>query len=1166
MHPTRTSQPRIAAALLFAAVAACTSSSAGLFPYLRPGAGGEHGTTFAAVDRGLVQAIATSQRPRAEAPPTPPIALTTSDGAGLVLARIEVDAVVTGPVALTQLHLTFHNPEARVREGRFAITLPTDAAVSRFAMKNEEWREAEVVTRMRARQVYESFLKQRVDPALLEKGAGNRFTARVFPIPPSADKELILTYSQEVSAATPYQVPLAGLPAVGELRWSVTVDGETRTGATRDRAPDDLRADGGAGAGARVEQALTAGDGFVARLMPPVTASADPLGAAIVLVDTSGSTAAILRRQAEAARAVVTAIAVRDPAAAVDVRAFDQAVEPVVAGPAGSIDVERMVEAIVARGGLGASDLGLALASARGDGRRLIVVSDGVATVGERTAHGLAERARAIGAARIDAVTVGGGQDRDLLTALTEAGGRGGAIIDGDDPAGYAALEQAMLGDVAVAVAGATDVWPTSLRGLAAGQPVVIYGHRKGDPRAPLAIRFAAAGQARIATLTPTPGPAPLIGRAVGRADVARLTAALAAAATSARRAELRRAIEQLGLAHRLVTSETSLLVLETDDDYARFCIDRRGLTGLLTVAHGAIEVIDRGAAAPTVDCAAEQAQAAAPTPPPPPPAPPAISATTGAVQGVIRDRRTHEPLIGATIVVTSGDRSETAITDERGWYIVTGLPPGPATLAIYYADTAFERRITIVANQVIDTGGGAAAAPPATATTATNGADPADARPPAIGGVADHAPIVDDDPPRTGMTIEPEYVRNVPVGRTFGATLGTAAGSQDDRVGVSFSGSSTVENTYVVDGINLDVQQRGGEMITITDRAPMIDTASTSQGITITREYGHGMVDLGSTMIGLTAASDREEIPEPPPPPPPYEGRMLTVMQRLRDGQRDAALREALAWYLAEPTDLAAIVALGEALEARGAVGLAARAYGTILDRFPDRVELVRYAGERLDRLGPAGRARALDAYQQAVADRPDQATGYRLLAIAQVRAGDLEGALTTLERGLGRAPSDGIRTILRGDLGLVGAALAARAPDRRAELAARLQRRGVTIAAGPSLRFVLHWETDTNDVDLHVRDRHGAHAYYQDKKLRSGGELLEDITTGYGPEAFVIPGAATGGPYRLSTLYFARGAMGLGLGTVQVVAHDGAGGLTIEDRPFLLQIDHAEVDLGSY
>lgn len=1164
MPPTRTSHPRIAAALLFA-VAACTSSGSGLFPYLRPGAGGERGTTFAAVDRGLVQAIATSQRPRAEPPATPPIALTTSDGAGLVLARIEVEAVVTGPVALTQLHLTFHNPEARVREGRFAITLPTDAAVSRFAMKNDEWREAEVVTRMRARQVYETFLKQRVDPALLEKGAGNRFTARVFPIPPSADKELILTYSQEVSAATPYQVPLAGLPAVGELRWTITVDGETRTGATRDRAPGDLRADGGA-ASARIEQALTAGDGFVARLVPPVTASADPLGAAIVLVDTSGSTAAILRRQAEAARAVVTAIAVRDPAAAVDVRAFDQAVEPVVAGPAGSIDVERMVEAIVARGGLGASDLGLALASARGDGRRLIVVSDGVATVGERTAHGLAERARAIGAARIDAVTIGGGQDRDLLAALTEAGGRGGAIIDGDDAAGYAALEQAMLGAVAVTVAGATDVWPTSLRGLAAGQPVVVYGHRKGDPRAPLAIRFAAAGEARTATLAPTPGPAPLIGRAVGRADVARLTAALAAAATPARRAELRRAIEQLGLAHRLVTSETSLLVLETDDDYARFCIDRRGLTGLLTVAHGAIEVLDRGAAAPTVDCAVEQAQAAAPPPPPPPRATPAISATTGAVQGVIGDRRSHEPLIGATVVVTSGGRTETAITDERGWYRVGGLPPGPATLTIYYADTTFERRITIVANQVIDTGGGAAAAPTSAVGATSVGAGADETRPPAIGGVADHGPIIDDDPPRTGMTIEPEYVRNVPVpGRSFGATLGTAAGSQDDTYGVSFSGSSSVENTYVVDGINLDVQQRG-EMITITDRAPMIDTASTSQGITITREYGHGMVDLGSTMIGLTAASDREEIPEPPPPPPPYEGRMLTVMQRLRDGQRDAGLREALAWYLAEPTDLAAIVALGEALEARGAVGLAARAYGTILDRFPDRVELVRYAGERLDRLGPAGRARALDAYQQAVADRPDQATGYRLLAIAQVRAGDLDGALTTLERGLGRAASDGIRTILRGDLGLVGAALAARAPDRRAELAARLQRRGVAIAAGPSLRFVLHWETDTNDVDLHVRDRHGAHAYYQDKKLPSGGELLEDITTGYGPEEFVIPGAATGGPYRLSTLYFARGAMGLGLGTVQIVAHDGAGALTIEDRPFLLQIDHAEVDLGSY
>src|SRR5687768_2892092 len=61
-----------------------------------------------------------------------PWTLTASDGSGLVLTRVEAKAVFQGPLAFTELHLYFHNPEDRVREGTFAIALPPRAAVSRF--------------------------------------------------------------------------------------------------------------------------------------------------------------------------------------------------------------------------------------------------------------------------------------------------------------------------------------------------------------------------------------------------------------------------------------------------------------------------------------------------------------------------------------------------------------------------------------------------------------------------------------------------------------------------------------------------------------------------------------------------------------------------------------------------------------------------------------------------------------------------------------------------------------------------------------------------------------------------------------------------------------------------------------------------------------------------
>ena len=81
----------------------------------------------------------------------------------------------------------------------------------------------------------------------------------------------------------------------------------------------------------------------------------------------------------------------------------------------------------------------------------------------------------------------------------------------------------------------------------------------------------------------------------------------------------------------------------------------------------------------------------------------------------------------------------------------------------------------------------------------------------------------LDADQIRGNQTLTEDYTKNIPVpGRTFEATLGAAAGSSGDGYGTSFSGSSSVESTYVVDGINT------------SSRAPTIDPTSTTQGITI--------------------------------------------------------------------------------------------------------------------------------------------------------------------------------------------------------------------------------------------------------------------------------------------------------------------------------------------
>ena len=144
------------------------------------------------------------------------------------------------------------------------------------------------------------------------------------------------------------------------------------------------------------------------------------------------------------------------------------------------------------------------------------------------------------------------------------------------------------------------------------------------------------------------------------------------------------------------------------------------------------------------------------------------------------------------------------------------------------------------------------------------------------------------------------------------------------------------------------------------------------------------------------------------------------------------------------------------------------------------------------------------------------------------------------------------------------MAAAWLAKEPKRRAEIEGRLARFRVELATRPSLRFVLYWETDANDVDFHIFDAEGGHAYYSDRQLASGGELYADVTTGYGPECFAIQGKPTAYPYKLQIHYYSRGPMGYGMGKLEIVEHDGRGGLRFEQRPFVVMNDSAFVELG--
>ena len=558
--------------------------------------------------------------------PTVPMALTASDGTGLDLVSMKARVVIEDPLAFTELHLTFDNPEARRREGRFEIELPPGAALSRLAMKiRGHLQEGEVVERQRARRTFEDFMHERpnVDPALLENDTAHRVRARVFPILPHERKEIVVSFSQELGSA-PYRLPLQGLSTVEDFDVRVVVkthdparDHSSLSGMqsaqrvvelrrTRFTPDKDLVVElDGAGPAA----GLHAEDLAIVRVRPDAERPATVPDSLLVLVDTSASSTAGFEDRIDRLGAVMQQLASTHDFR-VRVIGFDQVQHAVFEGMASQLGVDALADLVDGRA-LGASDLGAALAqitrAPQADNRwdRVLLVSDGVATAGitERSALRAAVRElEAAGVRRLDALAPGARHDRARLADLTSALPEPGVIVDDGSPPDViaSALTQAPFGDVALTVPGASWSWPESLEGIQPGQDVLVFAHYEGTRPSAMRVEFSdpSLPAQEIETLEVE---RPLVERAWARARIGRIQhqlARLPAGPSPSRSAMLARVVT-LSTHYRVLTDLTALLVLETEADYRRYGIARRGKADILTVDGGSVRVHRRSDRAP---------------------------------------------------------------------------------------------------------------------------------------------------------------------------------------------------------------------------------------------------------------------------------------------------------------------------------------------------------------------------------------------------------------------------------------------------------------------------------------------------------------------------------------------------------------------------------------
>jgi Flp pilus assembly protein TadD len=974
-----------------------------------------------------------------------PISLSDPDGQELILEDLAVRAAIHGPLALTEMDFRFRNPTSRRIEGRFSCTLPVGAAISRFAKDvSGHLMEGEVVERLRANQVYEQFLHQMRDPALLEQDQGNRFSARIFPIEPNADVRIVLSYTRLLplrNGQRTFTLPLRGISKIANFSFRAFVSrlpGEESTGAPstttfegsgvsrssvdvlsreeRDYTPTrDIELSWRPSATAARNRILRAGDFYLASFRPNLRATANAVPSKwLFYVDTSASSAEGAKQRIEALQSLFRALPAGDR---VEVFAFDNRVAMLRSGTAGEL-TRSIAELLRTRMFLGGTDLDGAIrhaaqAAASNAGAAVVFVSDLVPTLGKTSQSDILSAAGALPArTRVHALILGDREDAQVARALTAGRGRvvripfSDAIVERGREAA-AALRRPLGTSVELRDTAAEWVYPGRADDVQPGDEVIVLGKvRAGlDP----AIAMAGVADGVVTTALPGKTYAPLLEREAYRAYLDYLAEREAAEPSEAVQKALATEAVKVSIEQRVVIPRTTMLVLETEFDFQRFNIDRRALAAILTVGAGGIERIDRS-------------------------------------------RELPRPVPVTTQIAP---------------------PPRVRREAMKQSTRAVPEARTVMTEE---------AAPPIEQDMAAVAMAPASAPPPPP---APRSPAISQ-------------------GRAAGAAAVDARDARRSTKTQSRSWTSVKRpSAEAIDRLFAALKRNPGD-----------------------RELYNQLSDA------LVLTARWEEL-------------------------RSLALR----WQPYDPENPQVYEILGLAAEHLARDGEAARAFASLIEIAPAKGELLQRAGLLLVRLGEARLAVA--PLRRALELRPDRVNSYRHLALMLWLDDRPEEAARVLESATKQAfPAwyGDAQRVVREELGYVYRSWRAKSPGRAADIEARAREYKADMSRRDALRVSLAWETDANDVDLHVADPGGAECFYGSPSTSSGLQLYGDITQGLGPEV-IRSAKVTPGRYHVGVRYFAAGPMGISRGLVVVVRERQGEEPVVAVHPFRLAQGGGEI-----
>ncbi len=117
----------------------------------------------------------------------------------VVVSEVSAKVRIRGEIASTEFEAVVTNPNPVALEGEFTLPLPAGATVTGAALDiNGKMIDAAIVEKKRAQEVFEAIERKGADPALVESVGGNSYRTRIYPIPANGGRRIRITFISEV--------------------------------------------------------------------------------------------------------------------------------------------------------------------------------------------------------------------------------------------------------------------------------------------------------------------------------------------------------------------------------------------------------------------------------------------------------------------------------------------------------------------------------------------------------------------------------------------------------------------------------------------------------------------------------------------------------------------------------------------------------------------------------------------------------------------------------------------------------------------------------------------------------------------------------------------------------------------------------------------------------